>query len=116
MEYLIPLTLLLLVVTGFVLFITFYSTSKGGPGEVDRSAGDTGDSSRGMGADDSTALGSSDQLAQERSDSEPTDHEQHGQAGDGEHDAARSSRFTHDGSSDLPAPAPESERLADRGV
>jgi hypothetical protein len=115
MEYLIPLTLLLLVVTGFVLFITFYSTNKGGPGEIDRSADETGDSSPGMGADQSTALGSSDQLAQERTDSEPTDHEQNAGSSDGHGDAAASGRFERE-SSDLPAPAPESEKLADRGV
>jgi hypothetical protein len=110
MEYVIPAAIVMLVVGGFVTFIAFYSTRTGGPGELDRNADDSGDATPGMGADQSTALGSSDQLAQERSDSEPTDHDQHADA-QRAHDAGR---FEHDDEPDV-AP-PRSETLADRGV
>jgi hypothetical protein len=110
MEYVIPAAIVVLVVGGFVTFIAFYSTRTGGPGELDRNADDSGDATPGMGADESTALGSSDQLAQEQSDSEPTDHEQHGD-GQRTHDAGGLDR---DDEPDV-AP-PRSETLADRSV
>jgi hypothetical protein len=110
MEYVIPAALVMLVIGGFVTFIAFYSTRKGGPGELDRNADDSGDASPGMGADESTALGSSDQLAQERSGAEPTEHDRDRDT-ERAHDAGR---FSRDEERDV-AP-PRSESLADRGV
>ena len=100
MEYLIPAALVILLVAGFVLFTSLYTVRKGGPGEVDRNASDSGDARPGMGADSATALGDTDQLsdAPEGQDTESSD---------------RGPRFQRDAGTDT---RPESEKLADRGV
>lgn len=95
MEYLIPAALVVLVVAAFVTFVALYSTRKGGPGEIDRNAGDSGDARPGMGADSATALGDTDQLADEAGSESPSP-----------------SRFERDTGEDDDRPA--SERLADR--
>ena len=99
MEYLIPAALVILLVAGFVLFMSLYTVRKGGPGEVDRNASDSDDTRPGMGADSETALGDTDQLsdAPGGQDSEGSD---------------RGARVERDGGADA---RPESETLADRG-
>ena len=96
MEYLIPAALVVLVVAAFVTFIALYSTRKGGPGELDRNADDSGDARPGMGADSATALGDSDQLADEAGSESPS-----------------TKRFDRASEQDRDR-RPESERLADR--
>lgn len=92
MEYLIPVVLLVLLVGGFVTFVALYSAGKGGPGEADRSAGDSTGTAPGMGADDATDLGDTDQLSDVQSNG---------------------ARFDRTPQEHTVEP-PESERLADR--
>lgn len=99
MEYVIPAVLLLIAVTAFVLFVTLHSTRKGGPGEVDRNAADSGDARPGMGADSATPLGDTDQLSQEQTG--------------GETHATR--RFEREADRERAVERPRSEQLADRG-
>jgi len=100
MEYLIPAALVLLVATAFVTFLALYSTRKGGPGEVDRSAGDASDARPGAGADSATDLGDTDQLSQEQTGGE----------------THRRGRFERERSGrEREVAPPASEKLADRG-
>jgi hypothetical protein len=99
MEYLIPAAIILIAVTAFVTFITLYTTRKGGPGEVDRSAADASDARPGMGADSATDLGDTDQLSQE-------------QTGGETHARGRFERKP--GARERTVDAPDSEKLADR--
>lgn len=115
MEYLIPAGLVLLTVAGFVVFTTFYATRKGGPGEVDRSAEDSGDSLPGQGTDSSTALGDTDQLSQEQTGGESGAPDETS----GEKPSGGSGQDGHSGDagssgSGDPADPPESENLANR--
>jgi hypothetical protein len=98
MEYLIPAALVVLLVAGFVTFVAMYSTRKGGPGELDRNASDSGDARPGMGADSASPLGDTDQLADQPGSDSPEP----------------SGRFDRDGEAERDR-RPESERLADRG-
>jgi hypothetical protein len=99
MEYLIPAGLVLIAVTAFVIFVTLYSTRKGGPGEADRNAGDSRDTRPGMGADSATPLGDTDQLSQEQTGGE----------------THTSGRFARDPERPREVDPPRSEQLADRG-
>ena len=100
MEYLIPAALLVLLVAGFVAFVSLYSVRKGGPGEADRNAGDSRDVRPGMGADSRTPFGDTDQ---------------HSDAPEGIGESTGSGRFESAGQEDRDR-RPESEKLADRGV
>jgi hypothetical protein len=97
MEYLIPAAIVVLVVAAFVTFVSLYSVRKGGPGEHDRNAGDSGDARPGMGADSATPLGDTDQLSDAPAGTEGT--------GGGRFQRDEGERDTR----------PESEKLADRG-
>lgn len=99
MEYLIPAALVVLVVAGFVLFISLYSVRKGGPGEIDRNAADSEDARPGMGADSATDLGDTDQLSDAPAAAE--------------RERGRFERSSEDDAE--PDRRPESEKLADRG-
>ena len=104
MEYLIPAALVILLVAAFVAFVSFYSVRKGGPGEVDRKADDSGDAKPGLGADSATDLGDTDQLS---------DAPRGGTDGGADATGASGGRFEREGETDT---RPESEKLADRGV
>jgi hypothetical protein len=100
MEYLIPIVLVLLIVTGFVTYLVLNATKKSNPAAPDESpAGDTtehaGDQSeRGHTVDDPEGAGEG--------------------AGEGDADRHRGAAHPGEGEGSRAVPEPESERLGNR--
>lgn len=109
MEYLIPIVLVLLLVTGFVTFLVLNATKKSKPSEAANS--EDSDPSTMAATDDASPLGDTTEHA--------GDQDQQGKTveapeGEGESESAPHGGSA-DGSAETPgAPRPESERMGDR--
>jgi|SRR5215217_1372324 len=108
MEYLIPIVLVLLLVTGFVTFLVLNATRKSKPSEAE--GGDDSDPKT-MAASDPSPLGDTTEHAGEQSGQGETVDDPEGAGQD-----ARGGHGTAPGLSpeDADAPRPDSERLANR--
>jgi|SRR5215211_4902156 hypothetical protein len=113
MEYLIPIVLVLLLVSGFVTFLVLNATRQSKPSEAENS----GDSDpRSMAATDASPLGDTTEHAGEQTAGGETAHAPEGEGG-----AQGGTASGVDGGGGSPrggeaadAPSPDSERLADR--
>ena len=105
MEYLIPIVLVLLLVSGFVTFLVLNATKKSKPSEAENS--DETDP-RTMAASDPSPLGDTSEHAGEQSGGGETVEAPAGGGGETPKRGAEGRKDTPD------TPRPESERLADR--
>ena len=110
MEYLIPIMLVLLLVSGVVTFMVLNATKQSKPSEADNS--DESDPKT-MAASDDSPLGDTTEHAGEQSQEGDT---VRGPEGEGERDGEPSASGDDSGSGEEPSgdTRPESERLADR--
>ena len=113
MEYLIPIVLVLLLVTGFVTFVVLNATRQSKPSEAENSEDND---PRTMAATDPSPLGDTTEHAGEQSgrgdtvdDPEGATSGDRGAGGSGDRAAGTSASGENAG-----APRPESERLANR--
>ena len=119
MEYLIPIVLVLLLVTGFVTFLVLNATRKSKPSEAE--GGDDSDPKT-MAASDPSPLGDTTEHAGRQTSRGTTSDDAERNAGEDTaeqgHDPSRPARpedrQLRDAGADSGAPQPQSERLADR--
>jgi hypothetical protein len=110
MEYLIPIVLVLLLVTGFVTFLVLNATKKSKPSEAE---GDTDTAPTNMAAtDEGTPLGDTSEHAGEQSEQGHTVSDPEGGGGDGTRSGAEARPGEGEGGESVPEP--ESEKLANR--
>jgi hypothetical protein len=110
MEYLIPIVLLLLLVTGFVTFLVLNATRKSKPSEAE---GDGRSSPAHLAASDRSPLGDTTEHAGEQSERGHTAGDPEG-AGEGDADGHAGAAHPGEGEGSTTVPRPESERLGNR--
>lgn len=113
MEYLIPIVLVLLLVSGFVTFLVLNATRQSKPSEAEGGDADP----RKMAASDDSPLGDTTEHAGEQTAGGETTHAPEGEGtsqGGGEGGGHGAGRGGEGGRERAGAPAPESEQLADR--
>ena len=110
MEYVIPIVLVLLLVTGFVTFLVLNATKKSKPSEAQ---GDSDKAPTNMAAaDEGTPLGDTSEHAGAQSEGGHTVSDP--EAGGGERDRSGAEARPGEGEGGESVPEPESEKLANR--